>query len=119
MWQSPAVARQAQRTHTDEDTPLQRPNRRVCWLCDVICNEGVPFRPHRGGVMSAQRVFVPGYLDLSPLTLTFKLTRAKDQTRLQCEFGANPLSGSCHPLSNASLKDPTRFDDFAHLAHKW
>jgi len=53
------------------------------------------------------------------LTLTFQLIRAKDQTRLPCEFGANPFSGSCHPLSNASPKNRTRFDDFAHLAHKW
>jgi len=33
-------------------------------------------------------VFVPGDLDLWPLTLTFKLVRASDQTRLPCEFGA-------------------------------
>jgi len=39
-------------------------------------------------------IFVPGDLDLSPLTLTFKLVRARDQTRLQCEFGANSFSGS-------------------------
>ena len=29
-----------------------------------------------------------------PLTLTFKLVRARDQARLLCEFGANPFSGS-------------------------
>jgi len=29
-WQRPAVARQVQRTHPGEDTPLQRSNRRVC-----------------------------------------------------------------------------------------
>jgi len=29
-----------------------------------------------------------------PFTLTFKLFRARDQTRLACEFGANPLNGS-------------------------
>jgi len=28
------------------------------------------------------------------LTLTFELIRASDQTRLACEFGANPFSGS-------------------------
>jgi len=28
--------------------------------------------------------------------LTFKLVRARDQTRLPCEFGANPFSGSRH-----------------------
>ena len=39
-------------------------------------------------------VFVPGDLDLWPLTLTFKLTRTRKQTRLPCEFGVNPFSGS-------------------------
>ena len=29
-----------------------------------------------------------------PLTLTFKLIHARDQTRLPCEFGANPFSSS-------------------------
>ena len=29
-----------------------------------------------------------------PLTLTFKLVRARDQTRLPCEFGTNPFSSS-------------------------
>jgi len=41
-------------------------------------------------------VFVPGDLDLWPLTLTLKLVRARDQTFLPCEFGefgANPFSG--------------------------
>jgi len=47
-WQSPSVARRAQRTHRGEDTPLQQSNRRACCLRDVICNEAVPFRPHRG-----------------------------------------------------------------------
>jgi len=28
------------------------------------------------------------------LTLTFKLVRARDQTRLSCELGANPFSSS-------------------------
>jgi len=28
-----------------------------------------------------------------PLTLTFTLVRARDQTRLPCEFGVNPFSG--------------------------
>jgi len=28
------------------------------------------------------------------VTLTFKLVQAMDQTRLLCEFGANPFSGS-------------------------
>ena len=36
------------------------------------------------------------FLSLVTLTfdLTFKLVRARDQTRLPCEFGANPFSGS-------------------------
>jgi len=55
-----------------------------------------------GGVVSAQRVFVPVDLDLCLLTLIFKLIRVEDQARLLCEFGANPFSGSCHPLWNAS-----------------
>jgi len=29
-----------------------------------------------------------------PSTLTFKIVRARDQARLPCEFGANPVSGS-------------------------
>jgi len=31
--------------------------------------------------------------DHDVLTLTSKLVRARDQTRLPCEFGANPFSG--------------------------
>ena len=31
---------------------------------------------------------------LSLVTLTFDLDQARDQTRLPCEFGANPFSGS-------------------------
>ena len=56
-WQSPVVACQAQRTNPGEDTPLQQSNRRICCLCNVTCNDGIPFHPHRGGVMSAQRIF--------------------------------------------------------------
>ena len=40
------------------------------------------------------RKFVPG--DLWPLTLTFKLVRARHQTLLPSEFGANPFSRSGH-----------------------
>jgi len=43
---------------------------------------------------AAETFFVPGDLDLWPLTLTFKLARARDQTRLPCEFGTNTFSGS-------------------------
>ena len=55
--------------------------------------------------MNEQRVFVRDDVDLWLLTLTFQLIRAKDQTRLLCEFGANPFTGSCHPLSNTSPKN--------------
>jgi len=34
------------------------------------------------------------FLSMVTLTLTFKLVRARDQTRLPCEFGANPFSSS-------------------------
>jgi len=37
---------------------------------------------------------VPADLNLWPLTLTFKLMRVRDQTRLPCEFGAHRLSVS-------------------------
>jgi len=39
-------------------------------------------------------VFVPGKWWPWSLTLTFKLVRARDQTRLPREFGANPFGGS-------------------------
>ena len=103
-WQSPAVARQPQRTHPGEDTPLQRSNRRACCLRDVMqWGRSIPFTI-AGVFWVHSAFFVPGDLDLWPLTLTFKLLRAKDQTRLPCEFGANPFRGSCHPLSNMSPK---------------
>jgi len=38
--------------------------------------------------------FCPWWPWLWPLTLTFKLVRARDQTRLPCKFDANPFSGS-------------------------
>jgi len=40
---------------------------------------------------------------LSLVTLTFKLVRARNQTRLPCEFGANPFSGSQY-ISYANKK---------------
>jgi len=49
-------------------------------------------KPHAGRRKPC--FFVPGNLDLWPLTLTFKLVRARDQIRLLCEFGANPFSVS-------------------------
>jgi len=38
--------------------------------------------------------FCPGDLDLWLLTLTFKLVWSRNQTRLPCEFAANPFSSS-------------------------
>ena len=45
-----------------------------------------------GGDRSAQHLFWSWWP--WPLTLTFKLVAARDQTRLPCEFGANPFSHS-------------------------
>ena len=39
-----------------------------------------------------------------PLTLTFKLVRVRDQTRLLCEYGTNPFSGS--EIFHAQTKKP-------------
>jgi len=65
-WQSPAVARQTQRTHPREDTHLQRSNRRVCCLRDVICNRTRAFPSvHTPGVLWVHSAF------LSLVTLTF------------------------------------------------
>jgi len=90
--------------------PLQRSNRRGCCLRDVIYNEGVPFRPHRGVLWVHRALFVPGDLDPWPLTLTFKLVQARDQTRLPCEFGTNPFSGSRDIFSytNKKVTDSTK-----------
>ena len=44
--------------------------------------------------VSMGRKFVPGDLDLWPLTLTFKLVQAREKTRLSCEFGTNLFSSS-------------------------
>jgi len=52
------------------------------------------FQPARYSAFSVGKKFVPGDLDLWPLTLTFKLLRARDQTSLPCEFGANQFTGS-------------------------
>ena len=46
------------------------------------------------GISAENPVFVYGDLNHWPLTLTFKLFWARDQTRYSCEFGANPFSGS-------------------------
>jgi len=60
-------------------------------LSDVICSERVPFRRCRGDG-SGQRVCCSWWP--WPLTLTFKLVRARDQTRFPSEFGSNPFSRS-------------------------
>ena len=41
-----------------------------------------------------------------PLTLTFKLVRARNQTHLLCKFGANPFS-SCGDISYTNKKPQT------------
>jgi len=54
-------------------------------------------KPHAGCWKSRRISFflsLVGDFVPSLLTLTFKLVQAKDQTRLPCEFGANPFSGS-------------------------
>jgi len=40
------------------------------------------------------------------MTLTFKLVRSSDQTRLPCEFGANPFSGFRDRLFHTQTKTP-------------
>jgi len=57
---------------------------------DVLPNTNHTQAPKR----SKNVLFVPGDLDHWRLTLTFKLVRARNDTRLFCEFGANPFSGS-------------------------
>jgi len=70
--------------------PRQRRNGPVCWCVTLFAAS--TFHYVAAGLHSV--FFVTGDLDLWPLTLTFKLVRARDQTRLPCEFGANPFSGS-------------------------
>jgi len=41
------------------------------------------------------------------LTLTFKLVRARDQTRLPCEFSENPFSGSRDIFHTQTKKSQT------------
>ena len=58
------------------------------WTVLHTADGAIPSLPEGDG--SAQQVFVPDELNLWSLILTF----ARDQTRLSCEFGANPFSGS-------------------------
>jgi len=61
-WQSPAVARQAQRTHPGEDTPLQRSNHLVCCLCTLSATRAF-HSVHTAVVLWVHSAFfVPGYL---------------------------------------------------------
>jgi len=57
VWQSPAVIRQAHRTHYAWRRRLPSPaiNRRAFCVRDVICNEAVPFRPYCRGVVTRTR----------------------------------------------------------------
>jgi len=52
--------------------------------------------------------FVPRDLDLLASTLPFRLIQAKDQTRLPCEFVANPFSSS----RDISYTNKTNAKDF-------
>jgi len=72
------------------DVPKNKQNTLKLEVKDVLLNINARRTP-KG---PKNTVFVPGDLDLWHLTLTFKLIRARDQTRLPCEFGANPFSGS-------------------------
>jgi len=78
-------------TQAAKVTHRQRWNGPVC--CRVTLFAACMFHcVTAGGDWSAQRVFVAD--DLRPLTLTFKLVQARDQTRLSCKFGLNLLSSS-------------------------
>jgi len=49
-----------------------------------------------------------------PLTLTFKLVRARDQICLPCEFGANPFSGSQDiSYTNKQVTDSAKIESYA------
>jgi len=50
--------------------------------------------PNINCAQAAERAENAVFLSLVTLTLTFKLVRARDQTRVPYEFGANPFSGS-------------------------
>ena len=78
---------------TPSPAPRRPRNGSVC--CPYFAAYGARLTMHcQWGWLGSFSVFVPGDLDLWSLTLTFKLIRARDQTRPSCEFGANPFSGS-------------------------
>jgi len=68
--------------------PRQRRNGAVC-SCVTSLATSTFHSVVAGGDGSGQRVFCHGWP--CPLTLTFKLVRARDQTHLPREFGANPF----------------------------
>jgi len=71
--------------------PRQRLNDPIC--CCVTLSVASAFHSvSAGSDGSTQHVFCPWWP--WPLTLTFKLVRVREQTRLPCEFGTNPFSGS-------------------------
>jgi len=72
-----------------------------CWITlfpasalQCVMQQNGPFVRWRGWWECTARCLSPCDLDLWPLALTFKFFRARGQTRLPCEFGANLFSGS-------------------------
>jgi len=54
-WQSPVVIRQAQCTPHALRMPAPAIKRRACCVCDVTCNQAIPFRPYCVGVATRTR----------------------------------------------------------------
>jgi len=103
---------------------------------NINCTQGaeidldLPTHPSEGPNMSSIRIYCksvqrfPRYLPKTPhffsvvaLTLIFKLIRARDPTRLLCEFGTNPFSGSrdisytkqkSHSMKNRTFRSSLR-----------
>jgi len=97
------AGRPESRYHKFQDIPLsQQPNlvgRR--WRANSISVKTrgyrcfAKYKPHAGRRKGRK---IP-FLSLVTLTLTFKLLRARNQTRLPYEFVANPFSGSQEAVS--------------------
>ena len=79
------------RTQGRQNHPQQRQNGPVGHCVTSIAASEFHSVAARGDG-SEKHVFCPWWP--WPLTLTLKLVRARDQTRLPCEFGGNPFSGS-------------------------
>ena len=80
-WQSPAVIRQAQRTPHALRThaPAIKSTLRL-GVCDLICNEAVPFRPYCGGVVTRTRnvsEYMPQYMLVLALCLIKKAVKTQ------------------------------------------